>query len=198
MKFLIVFVALLGVISATKLTPMDYGVSALMNVVKAVKTEFETPAPNPEAIWDPIIDFFKGIATGFEKTFEGDLSLFKECISCPPRIWEVWMEFFDYIKTLSWKTFNLGDMFEHVMDFVMGTISEAMPCVIIYMMSKKFIDLIMDPTWETLQNVLLRTLASNAQLLFDDIIKIFSYVIQGDFFVSGEYLGQIVYVILVH
>ncbi len=178
--------------------------SKLSVVGSALVAKFYDPATelsfyeDPEAIWDPIVDFFKGIFAGVNATFQSDLRLFNGCIHCPPKVWAAWLKFYDYLKNLSWKTFNFSTFMDHFMHFVGDTIGSAMPCIIIGMMADKFIELILDPTIERLQYTFMKTLASNFQLILNDVMKMVVSVLSGHFFVAGEYLGQVVYVIIVH
>ena len=196
MKSIIAFIAFLGVISASELTLSSVGFSTLANAMCPAKTNFDGVVIDPEALWNPFVDIFNGIIEGVKQTFASDLDLFTDCISCPPQIWAAWVEFYNYVKNM--KSFNLSEFFDKLMEVVMDTIGAAMPCVILGMILDKFVELILNPTWENLQYTMLKTLAANAQLFFNDLIAIVTHLFKGEFFVCGEYIGNIAYVFIIH
>ena len=190
MKALIALALIFGAVAAT--SPLEI---ALMNLFSPLHFE---PKEFDENLENGFADFFLGIVDGVKRAFRDDLQLFKLCIACPPKIWVIWLDFFDYIKNLTWETFSLDEFISEVMDFVMGSIGEAIPCIIIYMMADKFVQLILNPTWENLKFALIKTLAQNAQYFFNIIIDIFRCLFAFAWYGAGFDIGIIVYIMVIH
>ena len=194
MKFAICLIFLFaGLISAGKYSMADAGLAVLTNVVKPYEMQHSVVDEFPEFF---ILDFFKGIWSGINLTFASDLTLFTRCVACPPKIWKVWVRFYEFIKNISWE--NIDQIIDQVMTLIGDTIGHALPCIILGMMIDKFVELILDPTWDNLKMALLKTLAANFQLILDDAMDMVGCIIKGDFFGAGEDVGQVLYVMIVH
>ncbi len=196
MRFAICCVLLCaGLISAKQFSLADAGLAVLKNVMQPYELEHSVVEDFPQFF---IFDFFKGVWAGINRTFQSDLHLFEHCIACPPKIWKVWVKFYDYVKNITWENFNFMKLVDHIIILFGDTIGNAIPCIVLGMMIDKFVELILEPTWENLKMTFLKTLASNFQLIVKDAMQMVMSIIKGNFFLAGEDLGQILYVLIVH
>lgn len=155
-----------------------------------------TMIDDPEAIWDPIVDYVKGILEGINLTFQSDLKLINSCFAAPSQIYEAWVKFAEFMKNM--KEFKFDEFISHLWKAIEATIGNAIPCVFLGMMADKFIELIIDPTFERLKYSLMKTIVMNCQVLFNALLKMFFEPLKGNWFTAGEYAGQFWYIILVH
>ncbi len=195
MKTLLLFIALMaGTISATDL--------AFLGKV-FINNKYCTYSPimavaTPEAIWDPFVDFFSGIFMGANITFQSDLRMFQTCLKAPGELLEIWTEFYNFVKEINWENFEFSELMNAFMQSFGDSIGAAIPCIIIGMTIDKFVELILDPTLDNLKVALMKTLAQNIQTIFNDLLSTIMNIFDGDFYVAGEYIGRIIYIVVVH
>ena len=194
MKSFIFLLAIVAAASATQLTSI--GETILANAFSPYKQIGHVYTEEELGFF--LFDFFNGIVQGVNITFRSDLRLFKGCIACPPKIWKVWVKFYEYIKDITWQNFKAMELVDHVIRLLGDTIGNAVPCIILGMMIDKFVELILNPTWEQLKYTFLKTFASNAQLVFNDLVDFVGSIFKGDFYGAGEDIGQIIYILIVH
>ena len=149
-------------------------------------------------VWNPFVDFYKGFAFAINNLYKQDLSLVDDCIAAPQEVWKVWLEFGDYVKNITWSNFQIDEFIGAIIDLVGGTVSESMPCVTIVFMLDKFIELILDPDWDTVKSTFLKSLASNFQTVMGDAFEFFMSIIKGDFFTAGQDVGEVLYLLIIH
>ena len=186
MNLHIALVILFGIASATQFPGIDVSFNL---------SPFDNQTP---AIANPFVNFYNGVISGVVQTFQFDKALFEDCIGSPEEVYEDWLEYIAYLKTITWANLDIMELFGNTMEVVMSSVGDVIPCIILYSMTKKYIALIKDPTWETLQYVLIQTLATNAQMILNDTIGIVTSIFKGDLFACGQCFGQIVYVVIVH
>ena len=167
---------------------------AFMNMV----SPFEVVHNEEESLENPVTDFFLGIYDGIMRGYRSDLALVNTCVKSLPKIWARWVAFYDYLRNLTWETFRFNVFIQRLMDTIMGSIGQGIPCIIIAMMLDKFVELILNPTLEQLKMTLIKSLAQNAQFILNTIIDIFRCLFAFAWYGIGSDIGLVFYVILVH
>ena len=184
---------MVGAVSASEISFVSEAVFMNIFYPKAAKT-----VKVQDGLWNPFVDFATGFVDAIKEDFQSDMGLFTQCIAAPKGIWARILTFVDYVKSIDWKNFDFSDFIENVMDLVMGSFGDAVPCIVLGMIIDKFVELIISPTIDNLKYTLLKTLAANAQTIFNDLMDFAQKLITGVFYDAGQDIGEIVYLILIH
>ncbi len=196
MKSLIAILAILSVVSAGMPSTQDVTFDMVMRALSPVQVALS--GKSAEGIFDPIVEFFKGLVEGIKDGYTTDLEYINSCIAAPLTIWEIWVEFYDYCKELNWTTFDISDFGNQLMQVAMSTLTQVIPCYMIYSTGQKFVTLIMTPTLDTLKSVLMQSLLTNAQTLINNGMAMFNAILEADYFSVGEILSLSVYMVIIH
>ena len=188
----------LGLASAFSLPKADFNSDMLIKAIEDFKLVLETPNLSLEGFLNGFKEFFKGIVYGITFTAKQDLNIIHWCIQAPNNIFFRWLKFAEYIRSLTRDNLDFMEILMNTVGFLMGTFNDVMVCFIPYNIAQKFIMIIKDPSWETLQYVMLVTLANNGNLILQDLIGCFKELFNGNFYYAGAYIGQILYIFVIH
>ena len=168
---------------------------ALFAVAMAGTTTTLAPLTRP---MNPFVDFFVGFIDGMKDSFNTDVTNVQECINSPVKIWNQILDFVDYIKHIDWKNFDIGEFFQNVIGFFQDVVMDLYPCLIIAMAIDKIVELILNPTIDTLQKVLLQTLMANIMALIQIVQNLVQDIIDFNSHDIGYDLSSIIYIIILH
>ena len=131
--------------------------------------------------------------------FRSDMNMFEDCIESPDYIFELWMMFAEYLKSLTWKNIQIPDVISRIIFTALETYMQILPCMTIYNMGLKYLALIQAGfSWEAIKDALFNTFAYNVQAIFNAVIVIIQDLFTGEFEEAGYIIGQILYVLVVH
>jgi hypothetical protein len=147
---------------------------------------------------NPFVDFFVGFYDGLKDSFNQDVINVQQCIAAPVNVWNDILDFVNYIKNIEWKNFDFNEFINQLMGFAQNVLTDVMPCIIIGMAIDKFVELIMNPTMDTLQKVMMQTLMANIMTLINIVQNLVEDIMNFDMHDVGSDLSSILYIIVIH
>lgn len=144
-----------------------------------------------------IMDFFEGLWYGLRVTFQYDWRYINWCTRMPVRLITVWSNVTVVIKEFidKWEIFKLYDSFK---EMSLQSQLYYFPCYMLNNLIKHFLTWFDVEDLSDLKSRIINSLLSNAQMMLNDVMAMFTCLGNGDFYCVGANLGQILYVIAFH
>ena len=199
MKSIIFLIAVIGVVSCGESHKFGLKIAHIVKCFSDLKTDLERSNNYMNPIIDAFVKFFRGIEEGIVYQAKADMNMFEDCIESPDYIFELWMMFAEYLKSLTWKNIQIPDVISRIIFTALETYMQILPCMTIYNMGLKYLALIQAGfSWEAIKDALFNTFAYNVQAIFNAVIVIIQDLFTGEFEEAGYIIGQILYVLVVH